>query len=100
MASTVQYDQFFLSYSGARLPLNMVGGLPADEIANRNTFFGVCIDDQQRTVLIHKVLYGELELQHRYGYHDNGALAWAEILDDEGEQRLLQFDGQGQLIAG
>ena len=38
------YDSYFLSYSGARLPLKLVSALEAEEIENRNTCFGVCIN--------------------------------------------------------
>ena len=38
------YDAYFLSYSGVRLPMKMVGALEPTEIDNRNTFFGVDYD--------------------------------------------------------
>ncbi len=91
MKSTIDYDAYFLSYSGTRLPFKLVGQLELADIANRNTFFGACMDEDGRTTLIHKVVYGEIELEHRYGYHADGSIAWAEILDDEGERQQLTF---------
>ena len=99
MKSPNNYDQFFLSYSGIRLPLNMVGPVAADEIANRNTYFGVMLDESGRIVQVDKRVYGELELQHHYGYHSNGNLAWAKILEEDGETRQLCFDSSGALCS-
>lgn len=96
MSETTTYDGYFLSYSGVTLPLKLVRPLAAAEIENRNTFFGVRLDEDGREILIHKVVYGEIELEHRYGYHPDGALRWAEILDDEGEIQRLNFDAQGR----
>lgn len=91
MSETLSYDNYFLSYSGAKLPLKLVGPLSQQEIANRNTYFGVRLDDMGRHILIHRVVYGEVDLEHRYGYDDQGELKWAEILDDEGETQRLEF---------
>ncbi len=89
----MKYQKYYLSYTGAQLPLKMVNALEEAEIQNRNTYFGVCVDEKDQTTLIHKVVYGEIELEHRYGYDDSGKLAWAEILDDEGEIQTLHFNG-------
>ncbi|MBA53507.1 MAG: hypothetical protein CMK89_03545 [Pseudomonadales bacterium] len=97
MSESISYDGYYLSYSGVSLPLKLVRPLEAAAIENRNTFFGVCLDGNGREILIHKVVYGEIELEHRYGYHDCGALQWAEILDDEGEIQRLNFDTEGKL---
>jgi len=44
------------------------------------------------------VVYGEVELQHRYEYHDNGSLKQAEITEAD-ESRVMRFDEQGQQLA-
>jgi hypothetical protein len=98
MSSPEHYDQHFLSYSGVSLPLQLVSPLERGETENRNTFFGVRLDHAGRAALIHKIVYGEVELEHRYGYHDNGALQWAEIVDDDDEVQRLEFDRAGQRI--
>lgn len=90
------YNQYFLSYSGTGLPLRLVGPVTPDSIANRNTYFGANIDASGRTLLIHKIVYAEIELEHRYGYDDHGNLQWAEIRADDVHQRL-EFDGNGNL---
>ena len=48
-------------------------------------------------VLCQKAVYGEVELQHRYEYHDNGNLKQAEITEAD-ESRVVCFDEQGQQL--
>lgn len=91
MSKDLSYDNYFLSYSGAKLPLNLVSPISQQEVMNRNTYFGVQVDDQGRNTLIHRIVYGEVDLEHRYGYDEQGNLKWAEILDDEGETQRLEF---------
>ncbi len=97
------YDRYFLSYSGIKLPLRLMRELERSEIDNRNTYFGANVDEQGRIVLLHKVVYGTVELEHTYRYHDNGALRCAEILDanDSDETvRILNFDEAGNPVVG
>ncbi len=94
----MQYDQYYLSYSGAALPLNLVSPLGAEDIENRNTYFGVNLDDHGRIELIHKRVYGDVELAHRYGYGDDNQLLWAEIFSVDEEGRRLSFDTAGRLV--
>lgn len=96
MSTPEQYDRYYLTYTGINLPLQLVTPLEKNETENRNTYFGAKLDEQDRVVLVHKLVYGEIELEHRYGYHDNGMLQWAEILDDEDELQRLEFNLEGQ----
>jgi len=74
----------FRTYSGVRLPLKLVEPLAAGELGNRNTYFRVTHDPAGRVATVEKLVYGEVELSHRYDYHDDGALAHARIeLGDE-----------------
>ncbi|MGB1092734.1 MAG: DUF6156 family protein [Oceanobacter sp.] len=85
-----QYDQYFLSYSGVRLPLKLVGELDQDSVAMRNTWFGAMVNEAGQPTLIHKCVYGELDLEHKYEYGEDGALKRADITDyqlDEDEQK-------------
>ncbi|WP_202410495.1 DUF6156 family protein [Pseudomaricurvus sp. HS19] len=99
MEAINHYQRYYLSYSGTGLPLQMVSPISTDEIANRNTFFGVCNDDAGRVTLIHKRVYGEVELEHRYGYDDQGRLQWAEIRALDDEACRLVFGSEGQLLS-
>jgi hypothetical protein len=85
----------FVTYSGVRLPLKLVNPLEAADIANRNTYFRAWFDEHGRLIKVEKVVYGEVELQHRYDYHGDGRLKLAEITEADGESRLLHFDVQG-----
>jgi len=96
------YDRYYLTYSGVRLPLNMTRPLEPEEIENRNTWFGVQLDEQQRPILIHKHVYGAVELEHAYSYHSNGQLSEAKITDhndDDNDARVLSFSESGELIS-
>jgi len=97
MKSTNEYHKFYLSYSGTGLPLKLVSPIEARDIENRNTFFGEVLDDQDRTVCIHKVVYGEVEMSHNYGYDEAGRMRWAEIQTLDDDLQRLEFDDQGKL---
>ncbi|WP_230970098.1 DUF6156 family protein [Nitrogeniibacter aestuarii] len=92
------YDQFYLSYTGVALPLRMVSPIDQAATENRNTWFGVCVDDAGRITLIHKRVYGELELSHRYEYDEAGRLSLAEIVNVDNEGRRLSFDTAGRVL--
>lgn len=98
MTTDLDYHRYFLSYSGARLPLNLVSPIEPGEIQNRNTFFGARVNEDGRICLIHKRVYGDIELAHEYAYHADGALKSADIfsIDDEGVR--LTFDAQGNIV--
>lgn len=89
----------YVTYSGVKLPLKLVNPLEDADIANRNTYFRAYYDESNRMVLCQKLVYGEVELQHRYEYHDNGSLKQAEITVTDDEARVMRFDEQGALLA-
>lgn len=91
MTETIDYQHYFLSYSGTQLPLNLVNPLNTAEVENRNTFYGACLNDNGLVVLIHKVVYGEVELEHIYHYDDEGKLKQADIRDVDSEYHSLKF---------
>ena len=90
--------RFFISYSGVKLPLKLVTPLTEAELQNRNTFFQGFFDNQERLLVCQKLVYGEIELEHRYSYYDNGVLRTAEITDADGELTVLQFAEAGPLL--
>lgn len=91
------YDRYYLSYSGAQLPLNLVSAIDPIDIHNRNTYFGANVDEDGRILLIHKRVYGDIELCHRYSYRENGTLKSADIHNIEDEGVRLHFDRDGNL---
>lgn len=88
--------RFFVTYTGVRLPFNLVNELQASAVENRNTWFRGYFDGQGRLTGFDKLAYGEVELMHRYTYHDNGKLKSAEITDIDGEVTVLNYDAQGK----
>lgn len=88
-------SRFFVTYTGVRLPFRLVNELKAGEVENRNTFFRGYFDEQDRITGFDMLAYGDIELQHRYTYHDNGKLSSAEITDIDGEVTMLVFDTEG-----
>lgn len=84
----------FLTYTGVKLPFTLVTPLAAHEVENRNTWFKGYFD-AKRLLGFDKMVYGEVELAHRYSYHDDGSLARAEITDIDGETTVLEFAHPG-----
>ena len=87
--------RYFLTYSGVKLPLKLCQPLEDEAIANRNTYFQAWFDGQERIITLKKMVYGEVEMEHRYCYHDNGRLATAEIVDADGDVKVVNFDDSG-----
>lgn len=88
-------SRFFVTYTGVKLPFRLVNELQPDEVENRNTFFRGYLDDQDRLTGFDKVAYDEIELSHRYEYHDNGKLKRVEITDIDSEVTVLNYDTEG-----
>lgn len=88
--------RYFVTYSGVKLPLKLSNELAPDAINNRNTYFCGYFDMQGRMTGFQKMVYNEVELEHRYQFYDNGALKRAEIIDAEGEATVLMFAPSGQ----
>ncbi len=91
-------QRFFVSYSGVKLPLNLVTPLEEAQLANRNTFFRAYFDARERLVACEKITYGEVELSHRYDYYESGALHRAVITDTDAEVTILTFSEQGGVL--
>jgi hypothetical protein len=86
--------RYFITYSGVKLPFNLVSELQEPEVRNRNTYFRGHFDSKDRLTGFDKLSYGEIELKHRYTYHDSGRLSAAEITDIDGAVTMLLFKDQ------
>lgn len=82
--------RYFVTYSGVKLPLKLVNPLQPAELNHRNTFIRARFDTADRLVECEKLVYGEVQLTHRYGYDADGTLKRAEIVMDE-ETTVLEF---------
>lgn len=87
--------RYFVTYSGVKLPFKLCQPLEATSLGNRNTYFRAWFDAQDRITGFQKMVYGEVELEHRYEYCASGMLESAEIVDAEGEVTVLHFDESG-----
>jgi hypothetical protein len=98
-AETHHNHRFFVSCSGVKLPLNLVNPIPEEGLSNRNTFIRAYFDEAGLLIGFDKVVYGEVELAHRYEYHDNGLLSRAEINMLDEDAVTLRFDAAGVQIS-
>ena len=85
------HSRYFVSYSGVKLPLNLVNPLDADEVENRNTYFCGYYDADGNMLACEKRVYGEVEFSHQYEYFPSGKLKSALIEMDGDEPRRLEF---------
>jgi hypothetical protein len=90
-----EHCRFFVSYTGVKLPFTLVNAIEADALSNRNTFIRAYFDPAGVLHGFDKVVYGEVELSHRYAYHPNGRLKRAEIVMLDEEPAALSFDETG-----
>ncbi|HYE37478.1 DUF6156 family protein [Methylocaldum sp.] len=90
--------RYFLTYSGVKLPLKLLTELEPEQLENRNTFFRGYFDEQDRLVGLQKLVYGEVEMEHRYAYHANGILKRVEITDADGDRNWMDFDENGEVL--
>ena len=88
--------RYFVTYTGIKLPLKLTNELTDADLENRNTFFCGYFDQQDRLLRLEKIVYGELEMQHLYTYHDNGLLKQAEIINSDEEVTTLNFNESGR----
>lgn len=91
MPENATIHRYFTSYSGARLPLKLVGELDEGDMRNRNTYFRGDFNDAGQLIACEKIVYGETEFRHDYRYHPDGRLARAEIDDGSGEPSVLDY---------
>ncbi len=89
--------RYFVSYSGIKLPLKLVNEITKASLTNRNTYYRGYFDAQDRLLICQKVVYGEVESEHQYQYHDCGALKHAQITEDD-EVRELHFNALGEMV--
>jgi hypothetical protein len=99
MTDTIQgHCRYFLTYTGVKLPLKLLTELEPAQLENRNTYFRGYFDGQDRLVGLQKLVYAEVEMEHRYAYHANGALRSVEITDGDGDRNIMEFGENGEVL--
>jgi len=71
--------RYFLTYRGVKLPLQLADEVDEAAVHNRGTFFRASYDERGRLVRCEKVVYGDIELEHRYTYDAEGTLREASV---------------------
>jgi len=84
--------RYYVTYSGVGLPLNLVTPLEKDSLEQRITFIRGYYDDSEQLMVVEKVVYGEIEFEHRYQYHGDGRLKLVELIEVDEEPRVMRFD--------
>lgn len=87
--------RFFASYSGTRMPLKLVNAIEESALSNRNTYLRAYFDRSGLLKGFDKIVYGEVELSHRYDYHENGVLSGAQICMMDEAPVVLRFRPDG-----
>lgn len=82
--------RYFITYTGVKLPFTLTAELDEAETNNRNTFFKGIFDADGMLLSFQKLVYGEVEMEHRYSYGEDGALLRAEIIDADGELTVVE----------
>jgi hypothetical protein len=89
--------RYFVSYSGIKLPLNLVNEISEAGLINRNTYYRGHFDTEGKLLHCQKIVYGEIESDHQYSYSNSGVLQKARITEDD-EVREIYFNEAGDLI--
>ncbi len=82
--------RYFVTYAGVRLPLRLITAIEEAETEHRNTYIRAEFDDSDRLIGVEKLVYGEVELTHRYDYDCDGVLRAAHITMD-GQTTVMTF---------
>jgi hypothetical protein len=88
--------RYFVTYRGIRPPAVLVDPLNEADLRNRNTFVRGHFDSKDRLVAFEMVVYGQVDLAHRYAYRDEGTLQQAVITVGDEEPITLDFDEVGR----
>lgn len=81
----------YVSYSGVKLPLKLVSPIEGETLDGRITFFRGYYDDEDKLLKLEKVVYGEIEFEHRYEYYPDGRIKSAELIEPDETPRLMEF---------
>ncbi len=91
--------RYYLSYRGVDPPSIMVGPIGPDALSNRNTYIRAYFDRAGVLRGFDKIVYGEVELSHRYRYHPNGRIRRAEIAVPDEDPGAVEFDEGGRRLS-
>ena len=87
--------RFYVTYTGVKMPFRLVEPIPEAQLTHRNTFIRAWFDAAGQLAGFDKMVYGEVELAHRYSYHGNGQLKQAEVRMVDEDTVIIAFDEAG-----
>lgn len=85
-------QRFFVTYRGVKPPSKMVEPIEENALKNRNTYIRALYDQTGQLRGFDKMVYGEVELAHRYDYSASGALVRATIAMADEEPVTMRFE--------
>ena len=96
-APGAQAFRYFVTYSGVDLPFRLVGPIDDGQVVNRNTYIRAWFDAEERLAGFDKLVYGEVELSHRYDYDGGGSLvrALVTMIDEEPVELTFEDSSSG-----
>jgi hypothetical protein len=84
--------RYYVSYTGISLPLKLITPIEGEDLGRRITYFRGYYNDQDQLIALEKVVYGEVEFEHRYQYYPDGRLKSTELLESDESPRIMQFE--------
>jgi hypothetical protein len=90
--------RFFVSYAGKKPPFHLIDQIEEAALTNRNTYVRAYFAASGLLTGFDKMVYGEIELSHRYQYDARGVLRRAEISMLDEESVVIRFDEAGAQI--
>lgn len=82
----------YTSYTGVKLPLQLVTPLDDETLDGRITFFRGYFDKNDVLTKVEKIVYGEVEFAHDYEYHEDGRLKRVEMTEGDDDIQVMTFD--------
>ena len=82
----------YVSYTGVGLPLKLITPLDDATLDGRITYFRGYYDEGELLIAVEKVVYGEVEFEHRYRYDADGRIKSAELREPDEEPRVMEFN--------
>ena len=82
----------YVSYTGVSLPLKLISPLDDVGLDKRITYFRGYYNEHEQLMALEKVVYGEVEFEHRYQYYPDGRLKSAELIEEDEEPNFMEFE--------
>jgi len=82
----------YVTYTGVKLPLKLVSPIEGETLDGRITYIRAYYDKENNLVGLEKVVYDEIEFEHRYTYYSDGRIKSAVLIEPDQSPRIMSFD--------